>query len=398
MKKNLIISLCLILIIFSNCNRRVQNFTPVNELANEEYNTALKLVEEFSSQENPPISKSKNNEIQIKCVEKKQISCSKQIKLNRSNDNESYNFDLYIFTLIKDGKTGFAIVTGDKRIAQVAAYVEYGALADTSSIPEMAFVVRNLENGLRNDLLSYYNDIENIKTRTNEPYDKVEINPLVKTKWDVSSPYNNYYDFGNCSTPNQRYKVSSTALAFAQAIVTNKKRPDAFPFNYDLKKWTQKPQINISDSYAPQVAEFIYSLEGGTHLGCTKSYCDLLLAKGNTTYYGYTEGNSYIYENTAIKYHYIVNNLRQGYCTIIGGKPLNSVTGGIPGEYYCWIIDGFKGLINKSGTNARLAQVHCTYGYGGRGNGWYRNPFNEHATGDKRPIQVNLQFLYFTPF
>lgn len=32
------------------------------------------------------------------------------------------------------------------------------------------------------------------------------------------------------------------------------------------------------------------------------------------------------------------------------------------------------------------------------GNGWYRNPFNEHATGDKRPIQVNLQFLYFTPF
>lgn len=395
MKTNLITVLFLIIgfAIFTSCNNQYQGYTPVSKQENEEYETALKLLNDFSMQENVVQSRSKSSTIQIKHVEKKSISCSNQILYSKNMDKDS-ELDLYIFTIEKEGKEGFAMVTGDRRIPQVAAYVEYGTLADTALIPEMAFVVRNIENSLKYDLQLYYKDEGEILTKNQDQYDKVETNPLVKTTWDVGSPYNNNYDFGGCSTPNQKYKASSTAIAFAQAIVANKKRPSAFPSNYNISQWLQKSKVEATDPYVSQVAELIYNLEGGTNLGCNVSYCDLLISKGNMTYYGYSD-QEFTYGNGSIDYVNVVKNLKQGYCTIAGGKTIN----GSFNTYYCWVIDGFKGLINKGGTTAKLAQAHCVYSYGGKGNGWYANPFNEKATDTgKDVINSNLQFIYFRPF
>ena len=57
--------------------------------------------------------------------------------------------NIYTFTIKTNGQTGFAIATGDKRIAQVLVYVKNGAISDTTEIPAMAFMIRGIKTSLK---------------------------------------------------------------------------------------------------------------------------------------------------------------------------------------------------------------------------------------------------------
>ncbi len=377
------------ILFFSSCNKqKTADISPCIP-QNNEYKTALELVQKFAEQEEKPFSKSQD--IQIKYSDMKTIPLQEAVYSKSPNRNAKNEVNIYTFTLKTNGVEGFAMATGDPRTPQVLAYVENGTLADTIDIPELAFVLRSVEKGLINNLQDFHKT-QSIETKNNMEYETINVEPLVKTTWNIGTPYNNSYPNGNCYS-GQKYKASSTAIALAQAIVANPKRPNAFPPTYDVKRWTEKKTVEATDFYASQVADLIYGLEGGTNLDCSESFCNLTIAKGMMTYYGYLENESYIFKAGYDFEADLAKSIKQKYCTVVGGQ-INSFANN---RYYAWVLDGFKGKLSKSGKKAVLVQVHCAYSHGGKGNGWFASPF--FINGNKNSsISINLEFIHFQPF
>ena len=114
--------------------------------------------------------------------------------------------NLYTFTLEKDGRKGFAIASGDERVADVYVYVEEGALSDTAYIPGMAQYIREIPEHCMYDL--QYCGANETLTKCSPPdyycNDAFNSSPLVQTQWHQGEPYNwgtpgdvcNYYHAG----------------------------------------------------------------------------------------------------------------------------------------------------------------------------------------------------------
>lgn len=396
MKMQWIKLLCLIIGLgsFTGCSNHDQVNIPNEEQVNKEYSAALQLLQEFSKAQNQSLSRNGNNKLIIKHVKKNSINCIDETSLSRSNEDVDGNIDIYTFTIEINGKTGFAMVTGDKRIAQILTYVECGAIADTSDIPAMAFMIRNIPASLKYDLKTYYEG-EQALSRNNQDWTTISTTPFIKTTWSCVSPYNNNYDMAKCDfTLNNKYQASTAAVACAQAIVANKKRPNGFPAHYVLSEWTREPKIDEKyNIYAPQVAEFIKGLEpGSVTYNCSyPSFAQLGFITSTITYYGYILDQSYSYGITA-DYAKIARNAQAGYCTIFGGN----TELGVMNNYYAWVVDGFMGKLNTDKSQAKMTKVHCVYCYAGKGDGWYVNPFS--AAGNQAEMKYKFQFIYFNEF
>ncbi|WP_270430000.1 hypothetical protein [Butyricimonas virosa] len=380
-----------VIICCNNDDKQINNFE--QEQNNKEYLTALKLIQGFSKEQNQDLSRNAANKLIITNIEKGSINCTDKQIISRSKENINSNVNIYTFTIKTNGQTGFAIATGDKRIAQVLVYVKNGAISDTTEIPAMAFMIRGIKTSLKRDLKEYYDGSDNL-SRNDQNWTTVSTTEFVKTKWSTKSPYNNNYDLGNCSTTtNKKYRASTAAVAFAQAITANKKRPVNFPFEYCISEWKREPKIDEKyNLYVPQLTEFIKSLEpSSVKLQCSESsWSDIQALLTMSNYYGYIRDQSYTYDISA-NYAKIAKNAQAGYCTLFGGhKSVPFVSG----SYYVWIVDGFKGKVNPDKTQAKMAQIHCVYCYEGKGDGWYSNPFGA-VSGEQPGIADQFQFMYF---
>lgn len=393
-KNNGIKLLCLIMCLgyLAGCNNQNQTLPIVENEVNEEYNTALKLVQDFAKEEDQNLSRNKNENIKIITAEKSSIILNNN--LSRSS-KKGDKIDLYTFSFKKNGNIGFAIATGDERVAQVVSYVEKGTLADTVNIPEMTIMLHQIPVGLENDLQIFYEEQQLSISRIPSDWNLVKTGPLVKTTWDVGEPYNNNYDIGGCNTTsNYKYKASTTAVAFAQAMITNKKRPSGFPAHYILSEWTREPKIDAKyNIYAPQVAEFIRFLEpASATFGCDISIAQVNPVMTVLTYYGYQQNVS-CGTSVNVQYERIARNVQDGYCAVFGGTTRTDNP-----NYYGWVVDGFQGYLSPDKKQCRLVMVHCAYSRGGQGNGWYKSAFDKSATGGKEDPNVKGQYIYFDPF
>ena len=385
------------LVIIASCSNNKPYSIFGQEQGNEEYEIALQLVREFSKEQSFGLSRNKSNELVIKKVEKSSVVCVDYITVSRSREEVNENIDIYTFTIEKNGKTGFAMATGDKRIAQVLSFVEVGSVSDTIDIPSLAFMIRNIPTALKRELREYY-DGEPVLSRNDQNWTALSTTPFVKTTWGTGAPYNNNYDMVNCSsTSNYKYQASTTAVACAQVIIANKQRPTNFEYEICIPTWTREPKIDEKyNVYAAQAAAFIKGIDNGASVtyACERpSYAQLINAASSITYYGYIRDQHYSYDITA-DYAKIARNAKAGFGTIFGGK----VTSISANNYYAWIVDGFQGKVNSDITQAKMAKVHCVFCFGGRGDGWFINPFDKGATGGSSVADGLMQFIYFNAF
>ena len=111
-----------VIICCNNDDKQINNFE--QEQNNKEYLTALKLIQGFSKEQNQDLSRNAANKLIITNIEKGSITCTDKQIISRSKENINSNVNIYTFTIKTNGQTGFAIATGDKRIAQVLVYVD----------------------------------------------------------------------------------------------------------------------------------------------------------------------------------------------------------------------------------------------------------------------------------
>ena len=400
MKKYHVKSLCMIFsfTLIAGCSNNNEQYSVLGqEQDNEEYETALQLIKEFSREQNSGVSRNAGNELVIKKVKKSSVICTEQANISRSSEEINGNVDIYTFTIEKNGETGFAMATGDKRIAQVLSYVEVGSIADTNDIPSMTFMLKSIPTALKRELREYFEE-KLILSRNDQNWISLSTSPFVKTTWSTGAPYNNNYDMVNCSsTNNYKYQASTAAVACAQAICANKQRPTGFEYEYCIQTWLKESKIDEKyNVYAAQAAAFIKGIDDGasvTYMCERPSYIQLLNAASSITYYGLIRDQHYSYGNSA-DYAKIARNAKAGFCTIFGGK-VGSMLGN---NYYGWIVDGFMGKVNPDLTQAKMAKVHCIFCFGGKGDGWFINPFDKGATGESYVADTQLQFIYFNAF
>ncbi len=114
------------------------------------------------------------------------------------------NNNFYVFNLSRDA--GFVLVAGDDRAPSVLAYSDEGAF-DFATMPENARAWLEVYEAE----MSYLKSHPQAQGRNRISYNRV-VNPLIKTLWDQSAPFNNY-----CPTYDNGMTTYSGCVATAMA-------------------------------------------------------------------------------------------------------------------------------------------------------------------------------------
>lgn len=289
--------------------------------------------------------------------------------------------NLYTFTLEKEGKTGFAIVSGDERVADVYVYVEEGSLSDTICIKGMANYIRKIPELCAYDL--HYCGANEALTKCSPPdyytNEGFSVRPLISTQWHQHEPYN----WGTPGDVCDYYYAGCGVIAMAQ-IVAYYQKCDR---NFDFAALTKYTHIDVSsDSYLThEVSEFV------KYVGslCNSEY-SCSASPGTITYFpacmrAFTRlGYEYEYKGIVdyIDYTKLDNCISKGNVILAFGLDEVSRAG------HFWVIDGYVPLLTK----CDAAKIHCNWGWGGKSDGWYTDyTFRDNYT---RPWYSSYHLAY----
>lgn len=299
-------------------------------------------------------------------------------------DSKSGNTLIYGFNY---GDEGFAIVSGLEQTVSVLGYSDSGQLPSN---------VKDMPDGLAYMLEVYKEQIQYAAQRSNKQPAKVaakwhpELEPLIKTQWEQSSPFNNYCP-ANCP-------AGCVAIAMAQ-VMNYHQWPDTgvgsrngYDFNSRNWDWNKMPLQYPENTYTVESANEVASLV--RYLGASVNMEYDISGSGATTYemvkslhdyWKYDDGMSYanrdnysdrmweslIYEE--IQQHRPV--LYEGHGKKLESKKAFDSQSSIPGSElglgHVFILDGYKkGLF------------HVNWGWGGYLDGYFMIN-NLNPTGNK---------------
>ena len=334
----------------SRSELNVNNVTDVDE-----YNNAKALVLEFSDQINVG-NNSTRSAYSITLNEVKKIGVS-GITTRNSVDSIS----LYTFNLDFGEDKGYAIATGDANIAKVYAYVEKGSISDSCYIKGMADMLRIIPYICIADFQEYYNDsipeTKSISTRTTT----LLYGPLIKTQWGQDYPYNLKCPILSCG----RAYAGCGVIAVSQAIAYYKKHISG----YDFAALTAYPKITSTSStyliehcssfirYVGDILEADWGCDGTStyFVTCRDKLRDL----GYSILYHPDPRGNYFLAGRAVA------ACQRGDITFVRGTDTAS------GGGHMWIIDGAMGIQYYPRLAPVFKQIHCNFGWYGRGDGWY---------------------------
>ena len=344
--------------------------------------------------------------------------------LTRSSSQTENRIPIYVVSLSNKTNSGFSIVSGDARNPCVLMYSEQGNINDTTENKGAKYMLEEAELSLQRRLCEYRYIRDSLRESTIEKIkkqlkvDKVdfeqikdririiggtrasgienptdgrlwkEVKPLISTKWDQSSPYNdllektkspddvNIYYYGG------RNAVGCTGTAVSQIVALYQTIHSAYGvyLNWDEIKVT--PIITnyySSESLKKQVAnlcKFVAigigtkwsdSGEGGANM---KNSYNFLNSNGIT----FDTGDKYRgFDMNAVR---IVESLDLGYPVFVTGqaeagtRSSSSNSGG-----HCWILDGCQMRTRPAMTRAIVkandVYVHANFGWGGDEDGYY---------------------------
>lgn len=300
--------------------------------------------------------------------------------------------EAYYYVFNSEGNNGFVIVSGDDRTAPVFGY------SDTGSFDE-----KNIPENMRAWLEGYVEEIKALDSETpvvssDAPLTRMRkaesvmrpIAPLITTKWDQGSPYND-----NCPTYNGSKCVTGcVATAMAQVMyyyraqsvsVTTAEIPaytiskrgisiPATPANSPID-WANMTDTYSSSSTAAQNAAVAalmaycgrsVEMEYGPSSGAVSQYVPSALEK----YFGYATGGLCISREayTLQEWEDMV------YEELLAKRPL-FYGGSSAGGGHAFVVDGYDGE----------GLFHFNWGWGGMSNGYFllqvANPNNNSGIG-----------------
>ena len=300
--------------------------------------------------------------------------------------------EAYYYVFNSEGNNGFVIVSGDDRTAPVFGYSDTGSF-DENNIPEnmqawLAGYVDEIK-ALDSETSAVSSDAPLTRMRKAESV-KRPIAPLITTKWDQDSPYND-----NCPTYNgSKCATGCVATAMAQVMYyyraqsvnattaeipayTISKRGisiPATPANSPID-WANMTDTYSSSSTAAQNAAVAalmaycgrsVEMEYGPSSGAVSQYVPSALEK----YFGYSTGGLCISREayTLQEWEDMV------YEELLAKRPL-FYGGSSAGGGHAFVVDGYDGE----------GLFHFNWGWGGMSNGYFllqvANPGNNSGIG-----------------
>lgn len=337
--------------------------------------------------------------IVLNSVEKGMLKSTKYIGKRQVRDNLilSDNSQPY-FYVFNYNSGGYSIVSADKRLLPILAYVDNGYF-NKDSLPNG--LINWLENTaqiiteLRKTNASQSTAVAQEWTAMSCPPEALKsssscpnsapviytVGPLLKTAWDQGCGYN-----ANCPLASD----GPCGHAYAGCVATSMAQVMSFwkyPATYN---WAQMPTNNSSAETARLMADIGNSVGmsySGTGSGAYSSQISGSLI-GTFHYKTATYTSKYNYQTVKL-------NLGSGWPVILGGCNDQSTILGIPYKTescHSWVCDGYQ-LTHY--TTIDYLFFHMNWGWGqsyNNYNGWYA--FNDWALANGRNYQYGLKMVY----
>lgn len=270
---------------------------------------------------------------------------------------------------------GYALVPADKRVSTpILALIDNGQFNDKVKKNFLSqFIAKDIENYIRNEI-AVYQDSQNQDYRITytsiKEYQNV-VDTLIKTQWTEGAPFNNYCQV---SGTKKRAKAGCAAIATGQIFAYYK-----YPAKYnghdylwnEILSGEKQPTTEKGKTAVAYLISDIGRLDK-TIYGVSSSATNVTNVKNALNTMGY----NYTYEQNPLSFVIYVNVLRS-HPVLISATEENKKIGHI------WVIDGYAdgirykqyedyntGEIVKTEKEV-LPLVHCNWGWGGQGNGYY---------------------------
>lgn len=397
-KSNLVLLLAFVMIgCFYCCQKDYKTVLDVTQLSSAE-KKAFDLVTVFKSRISPEFARS-GDDMKIFNIEKSNITF-KRIDDNNGQQARAFNeekildVELYRFDFEMNGERGFSISCSDERVNRVLVYVENGSIEDTAYILGMAQMIDGIPYVCAQDLNEYYSGGSRALSRATE---RKILGTQIMTNWSQSYPYNDSLPRLACND-YVPCPVGGMTMALAQCLAFINKFDIAD--QYDLTTLRKKSSIHWNPDdfgrYVPIVASYIKTIgrgietsylcetENASHEGVLK-YLNKIGAKEITDYQQE--------KSSGLTPDYLVMALHNGYPTMAIGD--NAV------DRFGWVMDQVDCDVDTYSLSCKkIYQIHCNWGFGGHGNGWYSSWYQPVDQQTLEPIVKNRfnrnnSFIYF---
>ena len=266
---------------------------------------------------------------------------------------------VYEFVTETNGKEGYSVVVGDKRVEKVLISVPQGSIADTAHIKPLKWYFEDIPLLIEQDLKQYY---EGTKETTVQSRMTAEtIYKFTSTSWGQYEPY-------NAQCPNQ-YPAGCVAIAVAQILAYHQ-----VPSNLNWSAILRYSTVNeASGSVAiDQVSTLVHNIgvSLNTQYGITVSTATLQNISSVLSYYGLRCGGVFGFSINDAK-----NSLQSGGPFIMSAMPASGTIG------HTWVCDGWKRHIYED--NSYYDYLNMNWGYNGNSNGFFsiENPMSFNVAG-----------------
>lgn len=325
-------------------------------------NAAKDLLEDFVGEMN---SRS-GSTFKIKSHQVKTVYVNGSEAVSRSAQEA---IPVYEFVTETDGKEGYSVVVGDKRIEKVLISVPQGAIADTAHIKPLKWYFQDIPLLIEQDLKQYY---EGTKETTTQSRMTVEtIYKFLPTNWGYEYPYNAQYP---------AYLIPSCgAIATAQILAYHR-----LPSNLSWSEILAKSSVSSSSSptVINQVSTLIVNLEVALGTDFDDPNGGFVEEKNIIpvlTTYGLTCGGQRGF------------TIFDGKLSLQNGGPFLLGAQG-PELGHIWVCDGWKKHIYDDGSYYEY--LNMNWGWGGNSNGFFlvENPMSFNANGSL--FNSNFKMFY----
>lgn len=341
---------------------------------------ARQMLEEFVLLFRENSRSSECNEIKIA------NSYSKAIKLHASRSENSDSSYIHIFNF--EDNNGFAIMSGDKRVCPVLAFVENGNLLEDEEVenPGFAIFLEGLAEYYNNSIVGFV-DEKSRATITRPTEITISNKANCKVKWNQSGdPYNNLSPI----IDGLKAPAGCVPVACAQ-LMSIYSHPQKY--NSSTYTWSEMTKFangyNCSSSAKSQISDLLFQLGKSGNLGVSYG----LSGSGAKIEDIPQTLRNFGYSNGGRKCDYsekdVVNEIGAGYPVIISGfrtKHENKILGiTINSSYrdgHAWIADGYAKFfktVDVVDENGRILSstwyttyyIRCNWGWGGQYDGYF---------------------------
>lgn len=237
--------------------------------------------------------------------------------------------DLYTFIFTQEENKGYAIVSGEEKVAKTYAYVEKGNLADTIKNYGLCQALRMVDEIFQDDVLGTYVAETKGQDAGIAPYAEYQ-KSLTRLEWGQGRPYNNNAPV-TCpitdQNPTGHAPAGCVTIAIGMVVAAGE---SIFAVREDqVNLYNKVPRILNSTPEAAWAANFVSKI--GTLLevnyGCEGSSAT-------------TDGAS-----RALSHYWMIHQVENGFNdnwtkhSLDEGRPIIAF-GATKNEAHCWLLDG----------------------------------------------------------